>query len=139
MDYNALQLAWTPCQIGKVHQRMADTRAKARHLLSPKWCQLDEMQTIIIRDTVSWSGARDLEGHLVITPGGQLSISCRVSVPPAGKIIVEPGGTLILDEAKLHNACGQEWLGIEIQELKDQKGVVRYLRAPTIENVRNPF
>lgn len=139
MDYNALQLAWTPCQIGKVHQRMADTRANARRLLSPRWCQLDETKTIVIRDSINWTGARDLEGDLVIAPGGTLSISCRVSVPPDGKITVQPGGTLILDEATLHNACGQEWQGIEIQELKDQKGIVRYLKEPTIENVMNQF
>lgn len=139
MDYNALQLAWTPCQIGKVHQRMADPRANARNLLSPKWCMLDETKTIIIQDTVNWTGARDLEGNLVIAPGGELSISCRVSVPPGGKITVQPGGTLILNEATLHNACGQEWQGIEIQELKDEKGVVRYLKEPTIEDVVNQF
>lgn len=137
MDYNALQLAWTPCQIGKVHQRMADTRANARKLLSPTWCQLAEEKTVVIRDTISWTGARDLEGHLVIAPGAQLSVACRVSLPPAGKITVQPGGTLILNGATLHNACGQEWLGIEIQELEDQKGIVRYQDEPTIENVKN--
>lgn len=139
MDYNAMQLAWTPCQIGKVHQRMTDLRAKSRQLLVPNWCRLNENKTVIIQDTVSWTGAKDLEGHLMITPGGQLSIECRVSLPPEGKITVQAGGTLILDGARLHNACGDEWMGIEIQELEHQKGVVQYRREPVIENIRNPI
>ncbi|PHN04478.1 M43 family zinc metalloprotease [Flavilitoribacter nigricans] len=137
MDYNAMQLAWTPCQIGKMHQRMADTRANARKLLSPRWCTLDDTQTLVIRDTVHWTGARDLEGNLEIAPGAQLTIGCRVSLPPGGKISVQPGGLLILDGATLHNACGREWQGIEIQELEDLKGIVRYQQEPTIENVLN--
>lgn len=137
MDYNALQLAWTPCQIGKVHQRMSDTRANARRLLAPKWCELDVSKTLVINDTVSWTGARDLEGNLLIAPGGQLSISCRVSLPPDGKITVQPGGLLVLDGSTLHNACGRQWQGIEIQVMNDLRGVVQYRREPTFENLQN--
>lgn len=137
MDYNAMQLAWTPCQIGKVHQRMADLRAGTRSLLLPTWCQLDENKTIVIRDTIVWDGAHDLEGDLIIASGGQLSIQCRVSVPPAGKISVQAGGTLILDGAHLHNACGQEWQGIEIETNADRRGVVQYLKEPTLENLQH--
>lgn len=137
MDYNALQLAWTPCQIGKVHQRMSDIRTNSRKLVAPLWCKLDENKTIVIQDTVHWAGAHDLEGNLVIAPGGALSIDCRVSIPPGGKIVVQAGGTLTLNGASLHNDCGGEWLGIEIQEFEDRRGIVRYLKEPSIENVRN--
>jgi hypothetical protein len=137
MDYNAMQLAWTPCQIGKVQQRMADERANARQLLVPTWCRLDAAKTIVINDTVSWAGARDLEGNLYIAAGGQLHVQCRLSLPPNGKISIEPGGTLILDDARLHNACEQEWQGIEILERDGIKGKVQIVRASTFEHMKN--
>lgn len=135
MDYNAMQLAWTPCQIAKVHQRMADLRARPRQLLAPNWCRSSEAQHIYIRDTITWSGAVDLEGPLTIEPGGQLTIQCRISLPPGSRIAVRAGGTLILDGARLHNACGQEWLGIEVQEVGGVQGRVQFLREPVLENM----
>lgn len=137
MDYNAMQLAWTPCQIGKVQQRMADERTNARNYLVPNWCRLDEDKTIVISDTIQWEGAKDLEGHLYIAAGGQLQLNCRLSLPPDGKITIEPGGTLLLDEAHLHNACGKQWQGIEILERNGETGVVQMLRTSTFENMQN--
>lgn len=138
MDYNALQLAWTPCQIGKVQQRMADLRTKARQFVVPTWCRLDTEKTIVIRDTIAWEGAKDLEGNLYIASSGYLRLNCRLSVPPGGKITIEPGGVLLLDDAKLHNACGQQWQGIEILESKDgERGQVQIERASTFEDMQN--
>lgn len=135
MDYNALQNAWTPCQIGRIHQNMSNEYNPARKLLAPVWCTLKEDQSVVITDSVHWRGSRDLEGHLVIAPGAQLTISCRVSMPAGAKITVQPGGTLILDQARLHNACGDTWQGIELQEKGQRKGVVRILGAPSFENL----
>ncbi|MCB0608867.1 MAG: hypothetical protein KDD12_14220, partial [Lewinella sp.] len=138
MDYNAQQLAFTPCQIGKIHQRMAALNARQRGLLAPTWCKLDETKTIVIRDTVAWLGAKDLEGNLVIENGGSLTIGCRVSVPPGGRISVHAGGTLILGEyAHLHNACGGRWKGIEVEQSGELSGVVLTGGDPRIEDTDN--
>ncbi len=139
MDYNAYQNAWTPCQVGKIQYRMAQENAPQRRLLSPNWCQLQEDRHIFIRDSVEWLGAKDLEGHLTIEPGASLKIYCRVSLPQNAKITIKPGGTLILENARLHNACGDQWQGIEIQQLGPTKGKVIFIGAPKIENTNNPF
>ncbi|MDX1940319.1 MAG: M43 family zinc metalloprotease [Saprospiraceae bacterium] len=138
MDYNAYQNAWTPCQIGKIHYRMAQEHSPQRNFLQPNWCTLHDEAHIFIRDTIEWRGAKDLEGHLTIESGGSLKINCRVALPAYAKITVKPGGTLILDEnARLHNACGDRWTGIEIQELGKNKGQVIFIGEPKLENMIN--
>ena len=136
MDYNAYQHAWTPCQIGKIHYRMAQEHAPQRKFLQPNWCSLRDDAHIFIRDTVVWRGAKDLEGHLTIEPGGELTINCRVSLPANAKITVKPGGILRLrQDARLHNACDDRWQGIEIQEQGKQRGEVVFIGEPKIEDV----
>ncbi len=90
---------------------------------------------IVIADTVVWTGARDLDGHLTIAPGGSLRLSCRVSLPPGGRITVQPGGVLWLDGCRLHNACGKTWQGIFIEEKNGLRGDVQVLRQPVLENL----
>lgn len=138
MDYNALQNAWTPCQIGKVQRSIATSGSRVRKFVIPYWCSLNEAKTISIRDTFTWNGAKDLEGHLIIEPGGQLNINCRVSLPPGGKLIIRAGGILRLGEnALLHNDCGSEWEGIIIQEQGSKKGQISLMEGSRIENTRH--
>ncbi|MEM6316671.1 MAG: M43 family zinc metalloprotease [Bacteroidota bacterium] len=134
MDYNAHQSAWTPCQIGKIHRNLSKLGARQRRLLVRTWCQLQPEKTIRITDSVTWNGAKDLEGHLVVETGGYLQINCRVSLPKGAKITIRPGGTLHLKDAWLHNDCGDQWAGIEIQELGKQKGQLIFSGTPTIDN-----
>lgn len=136
MDYNAYQIALSPCQIGKIHATFANERSPVRKCLEPTWCTSRRDREIVVTDTVSWTGARDLEGPLTIAPGGSLRLSCRVSMPPGSRITVQPGGVLWLDGCRLHNACGQTWQGIFVQEKGGERGMVRLLRPPVIEDVK---
>ena len=137
MDYNAYQNAWSPCQIGKMQFYMANPKNNSRKYLISNWCSLQEDQHIFIRDSIHWKGMKDLEGHLTIESGGSLEISCRVSLPKDAKITVEPGGKLILNNCTLHNACGDEWDGIEIQTSKGVSGKVVFVGTPKLENMRH--
>ena len=137
MDYNNSQKAVTPCQIGRMHRNFATVGSKQRKMLVPNWCKLNPEQHIYIRDRVHWKGAKDLEGHLTIRPGGELKISCRTSIPKNGKITVEPGGKLILDDCRLHNACGDKWKGIEILKKGKSEGEVLTIGEPKIEDTPN--
>jgi hypothetical protein len=139
MDYNAYQSAWSPCQIGKIHYTLSQETKNCRRFLEPNWCELHPDRHIVIRDSIHWKGAKDLEGHLTIRPGGVLRISCRVSLPRDAKITVEPGGTLILDNCRLHNACGDTWQGIVIQEKNGKKGAISMMGSPILENVQHPI
>ena len=134
MDYNAHQSAWTPCQIGKIHRNLSKLNTRQRRLLVRTWCDLNEAKTIIIKEPITWEGAKDLEGHLVIENGGTLQINCRVALPKGAKITVRPKGKLILNNAWLHNDCGAEWAGIEIEAAGKQKGTVIFRGQPIIDN-----
>lgn len=124
MDYNNQQLAWTPCQIGKVHLRFADARRNGRNFLEPNWCVLDHAFDITIRDTVVWDCMKDLQGNITIAPGGHLTVMCRLSIPPDGKITVQPGGTLVVEGAHLHQACDESWQGIVVEKQEELEGQV---------------
>jgi hypothetical protein len=124
MDYNLRQNAWSPCQIGRIRRSLANNQHRIRNLLLPVWCELYPETNIFIRDSIHWKDAKDLSGHVFIRPGGVLRISCRTSLPPRGKIIVEPGAKLILDNCRLHNDCNLPWGGIELQKRGVLEGVV---------------
>jgi hypothetical protein len=139
MDYNASQLAWTPCQISRVHSVMSQLSSRQRQLLVPTWCNLDESKTLSIKDSVHWEGDRDIEGNIVVTSEGILQVSCRVAFPKDANIIVQPGGKLILNGAYLHNDCGQTWQGIIIQTKGKTKGEVQWIGKVKIENATYPI
>lgn len=134
MDYNAYQVALSPCQIGRIQAGLADENSRVRKCLIPNWCSLQPGADVVIADSVSWTGARDLEGHLTIATGGALRLSCRLSMPAGARITVQPGGRLWLDGCRIHNACGKNWSGIFVQEINGQKGIVHTLRPPVLEN-----
>ncbi|HMQ46932.1 MAG TPA: M43 family zinc metalloprotease [Saprospiraceae bacterium] len=140
MDYVAEQNSWSPCQIARVHRKMTDLGSKTRNYLLPTWCELTDSLSISIRDTVEWPCHKDLNGHLTIASGGQLTIHCRLSMPPGAVIRVEPGGKLILQSsAWLHNACGEEWEGIQIGKKGSKSGEVVFIGAPKLEDMRHPL
>jgi len=126
MDYNVSQRAITPCQIGIIHSQMANEKKKVRNLLVKSWCDYDTAKNIVIKDSVTFNRSLDLKGDLIIEDGGVLMLSCRVHLPAGASIIVHPQATLILNECKLHNDCGETWQGIKLLSKGDQKGIVEY-------------
>ena len=127
MDYNALQIAWTPCQIGRARYRLGYPNSRQRQLLKKTWCQRQPEKDLIIRDTITWDCMKDLEGQLTIATGASLTIQCHIAIPAQTKIIVEPGGELNLDNCTLYNDCNLEWGGIELQSNKTQNGIVNFI------------
>ncbi len=124
MDYNNSQMAWTPCQLGRVHMLIADTTSFQRKLVIPSWCDLDKSKNIEIKSVVSWLGARDVSHNIIIKEGGHLTICCRLSMPKGSKITVDAGGKLTLDDITLHNDCGDKWQGIEVVSKGKKRGII---------------
>jgi hypothetical protein len=139
MDYNSRQNAWTPCQIGRIHRTFANTYSRSRKILVDNWCRLNPDKHIIITDSIHWTGAKDLEGDLTVAAGGYLRVSCRLSIPKGGKITVKTGGTLVLDQSLIHNACGDNWQGIVIEKEKKTAGKVIAMGDIRLENMDNPL
>lgn len=135
MDYNAYQIALTPCQVGKMQGVFANEASIARKCLVPVWSKRNPAYDIIITDSTAFTGARDFQGNITVATGGILYLSCRVSMPEGSYILVAPGGRLWLDGCRLHNSGGKNWRGILIQNRRFQRGQVLVRRQPTIENV----
>lgn len=139
MDYNAHQAAWSPCQLGKITRNFCRLNSRQRKLLNHNWCTRRDDKLITITERIDWYSARDLQGDLVIADGGVLTIHCRTSIPGKGKIVIAPGGTLNLKSARLHNSCGDQWKGIEIQSLGKKAGNLVFLEPSEIEDTILPF
>ncbi|MEM9835400.1 MAG: M43 family zinc metalloprotease [Bacteroidota bacterium] len=136
MDYSALQNAWTPCQIGRIHARMGDLDSKQRGWLGRIWCKSRAREEILIDDTIVWEGNRDLTKSIRIKAGGRLVINARTHLARDAKIIVDPGGQLELGpRAWLHNDCGEAWGGIESGTQGRLKGSVVISEGARLENL----
>ncbi|MDX1479454.1 MAG: M43 family zinc metalloprotease [Saprospiraceae bacterium] len=135
MDYNEWQWALTPCQIGRVHRGIASEGTRARRMVQPQWCTYDPSASVSIADTVVWSAERDLRGDLVIEDGGYLELQCRLSLPAGARIRVAPLGVLVLHDNKLHNACGDDWYGIEVMSTRKSSGRVVVVGSPEVNDV----
>jgi hypothetical protein len=134
MDYNAWQAALTPCQIGRVMRNAANLDSGVRKHIRADWCNYDPARTITISDSVHWNVPKDLTGDVMIVDGGVLELSCRLSIPEGGKIIVAPEGRLILNNCRIHNSCGDQWQGIEVQTRGKTSGTVEIIGDPLLEN-----
>lgn len=139
MDYNAYQNAYSPCQVGRIRRTLANERASIRKYLVPFWNQLDTNKNIIIQDSVHWAGARELKGHLTIATGATLKVSCRLGMPTSGKITIEPGGKLILENALLHHPGSLKWQGIAVEQLRKEKGRLIIIGNTQITDLENPI
>ena len=76
---------------------------------------------IVVNDTVVWDDNMTINQDVIIENGGHLTIrknggnNAIIGFHSDAKIIVKPGGRLILDHCTLTNRCSNEmWQGIEV-------------------------
>ncbi len=137
MDTNLWRAAITPCQIGKVHYKLATENSAQRKKLVPTWCTYKPEATIRIQtgEHIVWNSAKDLEGDIVIEKEASLTLQCLLSLPENAKISVQTGGKLLLDGGTITNRCGQKWQGIEVEKKGKEKGIVEVVTRSKVENV----
>ena len=139
MDYNAWQIALTPCQIGRVHQNFSKDKNSTRKYLLKDWCDLDISSTIKISryDSVVWCSSRELKGNIMLQTNARLKICGQVSLPENAKIIMKKGSSLIIDGGRIYNDCGLSWNGVFFAQDRqsDNKPLIRILNNGKIENV----
>ncbi len=136
MDYNRSQMAYTPCQLGKIHKGFNRLGSKTRPLVYDDWCKPISNRPIIITSSIDWKGDRDIRRDIIVKAGGRLDLHCRLSLAAGRKIIVEQGGELHLHSyATLHNSCGDQWGGIEVLTKKDLTKQLYIYGTPTITDV----
>ncbi len=113
----------------------------SRHIPTP---------TTVITANTTWTGNKYMTGSVRVKPGVTLTISGTtanptiVRMPSEGIIHIEPGGKLIVDKAKLTNACKDcMWKGIEARgpgtggvQSAATSGTVDIRNGSTIEHAR---
>lgn len=134
MDYNSIQMAYTPCQIAKTYHTMMNETSSKRKLIIKEWCQLDEEKSITIRDTQIWSRTVDVYGNLTIERNAVLVSSCGINMPEDSKILIKAGGTFVLNNSTIKNDCGKEWEGIYIEKSHNDPAHFQYIDTFHIEN-----
>jgi hypothetical protein len=137
MDYNSEQMSISPCQIGNIHMRIADTLSTQRKLVFSDWCKFDPSVSIEINDSTKWIGGRDVNKSIVINKGGILKVCCRLGMPQNSQIIVKLGGKLILEEVTLHNDCNHQWKGILVEKKGKEAGIIEKIGSVKILDVNN--
>ena len=115
MDYNAHQSAITPCQIGRMHQRIAKPGTTAHSVARKDWCRGSNEETIIEEEEIIQDVVR-ISGDLVIVKNAKLTISAPIFMGPKKNIVVQRGGTLILRNALITSSCDVPWGNIVAQK-----------------------
>lgn len=77
-------------------------------------CSYNEVP-LEITGTQVWNDDRHVNRDVIVNNGAHLTIKSEMRFSEDSKIIVKPGGRLILDGCRLTNACSDElWQGIEV-------------------------
>ena len=139
--------ALTECQIGRMQhffsalkpsfERFPD--GQGGYTMERPVCQPVEDDIVIPSGAViNWGGKRELRSGLVVQEGGLLSITCELGLPAGAQIVVEPGGELIVDGARLYTPCPDApWGGITVAgHLSIQPGSVLE-NAKRIQSVKD--
>jgi hypothetical protein len=102
--------------------------------------QVNEYKPLIVKGEESWDKPQEIYSDVIISGRSTLAISSVISFASEAKIIIQPGGQLILDGGKLTNLCPEYWQGIEVRgdpnsDNPDDQGKLIMKNDATIENV----
>jgi hypothetical protein len=73
-----------------------------------------ETENIEITGETNWDYTKRVTSDIIIEEGAKLNISGDIFIPEGKRIIVKPGGHLVLEGGKISNTCGGMWHGIEV-------------------------
>ena len=110
-------------------------------------CEYDPNDPIVYdheENTINWEEYNVLTQDLIIPQNETLTITGRLAMPDDSKIVVERGGTLIVEGGVITSACGGLWQGIQVCGYKDKSqfdpdyppGKVQLNSNAVIENAR---
>ncbi len=111
MGYSNSKMHWTPLQVGHMNQMLIASKSRKGWLTTDV---RDPAKDRTITSDETWDFGKVMGGNITIEPGVTLTVKCEVNMPNDGKIVVKPGGALIVDGGFITNtACTGFWQGIE--------------------------
>jgi hypothetical protein len=141
----------SPKSAGRMHRALSlyDRTFKVNNKPMHKYVKEDHSYEIplTITENETWDFAIKMYQDIIVEQGATLKISCDVKMPIDGKIIVKPGGKLIIDGGYVTSAHNKLWQGIEVwgnpnasqQEDENgnyQQGYLELMNDATIENAQ---
>lgn len=117
MDYGNFQekVSLTEYQISKIHYCFMGNYGTINQDYLADYCSFDNSQSITVNSNqdIIWSNARNLIGNIDVN--GMLTTKCNISIPKDGKVIVNNGGQLNVDQGIFDNQCNEDWGGITVK------------------------
>lgn len=110
MGGNKASLYISPMQAGIMHRTLS--MYSTRKYVT---CEKSEVP-LVITDEELWDFNMKLYQDLIIESGAKVTLTCHLIMHPDTKIIIKPGGTLIVDGATISNDIFEQnlWQGIEV-------------------------
>lgn len=140
MGYNICRNYLSPMQLGVIHRNILCNIERMKYIL----CGEEEtLADIHLNQDEVYDHCLLLDKEIIIESGTTLSTLCKVYCTPSARIIIHPGGRLVIDGGTLTSACeGTMWEGIFVEGDRAQpqhaslQGVVELRNGATIENAR---
>ncbi len=103
-------------------------------LVSPGCNFVSTNENITVTPVLPWSGTLFKDHNVVIKTGVTLTIVGKVYFVPGAKLIIEPGGKVMLDGGLLGASCEQQWRGVEVWGQHDMMQVNSYQGEIDVSN-----
>lgn len=108
----------SPLQAGRFHRALSlyDNPFVINNTQMPQYVveETSYSSPFNITSDQTWDFSIKMYQDIVVKPGNTLTITCNVLMPLNGKIIVEPGGKLVVDGGTISCAHDGLWRGIQV-------------------------
>jgi Pregnancy-associated plasma protein-A len=113
MGGNSNRKYLSPMQLAKIQHETITTDSKRMYVL----CQPHAFNpTIVVSNSAVWASSKIINANIEVQSGVVLDVRCTLYLSPHVKIIVKPGGKLVVNGGRLTShsgGCNTFWQGIQ--------------------------
>src|SRR5690554_1961233 len=112
MGYNTCRTYLSPLQIAEIHRYVNNYKVLKNTILETYSSTNNDVY--ITESDVTWEDRKIIGSTLYIEPGAKLTIKCKVHFSSEGRVVIKPGGELVVDGGLLTNDYNEFWQGIQV-------------------------